>query len=177
MPRPIPLSVRHSIVTLRARHYSMPEISAKLSVSLSTVKTILSRHAARGDAGLKTDYDRCGQSGERTDALTVRYFICLRKWHPSWGYDKINSMILARHPAWKTPDRRTVYRWWRSRGLVVLKSKLAKEEKQWANDVHDGWQIDAKEMMRLADETTCCWLNIVDEKSGMVIDPPVFPPR
>ena len=174
MPRPHSISVRHSIITLRSRAHSMPDIALRLGISLSSVKTILSRHASEGHDGLLTRYHNCGKAGERADAAVVRYFVCLRKWHPNWGYDKIRSLILSKYPLLKLPDRRTVYRWWHKRELVKVKSKLPKEEKYWAGSLHDCWQVDAKEVMTLANGQRCCWLNIVDEKSGMVIDPPVF---
>lgn len=175
MPRPHSISVRHSIITQRSRAHSMPDIALRLGISWSSVKTILSRYAVEGDAGLTTRYHNCGQSGLRTEAIVVCYFVCLRKWYPNWGYDKIRSLILAKYSSLKLPDRRTVYRWWHERGLVAVKSELPKEEKQWVPCLHNGWQIDAKEVMHLVNGQSCCWLNIVDEKSGMVIDPSVFP--
>lgn len=177
MPRPIPLATRLAVVTLRKRHYSMPEIASRLGVSLSSVKNIMDRYQKLGEAGLGADYSNCGPPTERFPPLTVRYYTALKRWHPSWGYDKISSLILARHSKYALPDRRTVYRWWHKRNLVVVKSCLTTRQKVWAEELHQVWQIDAKEGMKLKDGTKCCWLNIVDEKSGMVVDPPVFPLR
>jgi hypothetical protein len=54
---------------------------------------------------------------------------------------------------------------------------LPKTKPRQAKNLHEGWQIDAKEEMRLADGSKSSWLNITDEYSGMVIDPPVFPQK
>jgi hypothetical protein len=99
-------------MTLRQRGFSQPEIALKTGVSLSTTKSIIKRFNVEGKEGLKPQYDRCGQGGFRTNALLVRQYQAMRKWHPIWGHDKIASLILAKYPGTKLPDRRTVYRWW-----------------------------------------------------------------
>lgn len=176
MPQPIACSIRHTVVTLRRRGNKLSEIAKQVGISNSSVKNILRRHRKRGDSGLLTDYANCGQGGIRSEQLVFRQFCALRRWHPSWGYDKIFSMIGAKYPVAKLPTRRTVYRWWRSLGLVVPKSKAPANEKCWASAAHQVWQIDAKEMIPIKTGQRHCWLNIVDEFTGTVIDPPVFPP-
>lgn len=177
MPRPIPLAVRHTIITLRESGTSQTSIATQTKVSLSTVKTILRRYRDRGKDGLKCDYNRCGPPEIRFDNLVYRQYVCLRKWHPGWGYDKITSLMIAKYGDRKHPDRRTVYRWWRKAGLVLPKSQPPKIKGSWAQQLHQTWQIDAKEKMKTQAEGLHCWLNVVDEYSGMVVDPPVFSPR
>lgn len=177
MPRPIPLAIRQTIVTLRQRGYSQPKIADQIDVSLSSVKTILRRFRDEGQAGLETRYHRCGQQQINFDQFTYRCYKALRIWHPGWGYDKISSIISNKYGTIQLPDRRTVYRWWKALGLVQSKTKPPRSAKAWAVKAHDIWQIDAKEMMHIDSDQPHCWLNIVDEFTGGVIDPPVFPPR
>lgn len=177
MPQPTSLSIRHTIITLRNGNCSQAEIAVKTGVSLGTVKTIIKRYREHGESGLTPSYDQCGQRGIVTDAFQVRCYLALRRWHPTWGYDKISSLVAAKYPTLKLADRRTVYRWWHQHRLVQLKSKPPKTEKKRATKPHQVWQIDAKEMMHTQADRPHCWLNIVDEFTGMVIDPPVFPPR
>ena len=64
----------------------------------------------------------------------------------------------------------------RTVGIKNIKpNKAPKEQARWAKHLHEGWQIDAKEEILTANGYKNCWLNIVDEHSGTVIDPPVFP--
>lgn len=177
MPRPTPLAIRHTIVTLSEKGMSQSSIAVNTAVSLSTVKTILRRYRDRGKAGLQCDYSRCGPKEVLFNALVYRQYICLRKWHPRWGYDKITSMMIAKYADRKCPDRRTVYRWWKKVDLVPPRSQPPQSEGDWAQRTHQTWQVDAKEMMITKAEQRQCWLNVVDEFTGMVIDPPVFPPR
>ena len=72
------------------------------------------------------------------------------------------------------PNVRTFYRWFHWNKQIRSKSKVPKQQAQWARHLHQGWQIDAKEEMQTLDGQKSCWLNIVDEHSGTVIDPPVF---
>lgn len=177
MPRPLPLSTRQAIIALRQRHHSQPEIACQLEVSLSSVKSIIRRYAESGEAGLQPNYDNCGPHSPTTCARQVRMFCALKTWHPGWGYDKIGSLIQAKHPSMRLANRRTVYRWWHAKDLMRKRSKPPQSAKQWASSPHQIWQIDAKEMMLLKDNQRYCWLNIVDEHTGTVIDPPVFPLR
>lgn len=174
MPRPISLSIRREVVALWQRHYKQPEIASRMSISLGSVKNIIKRYKQRGASGLKPDYDKCGARGVRSDELVYRQFVALRIWHPSWGYDKIASLIAEKYPDRVLVDRRTVYRWWHRLGLVKKTSIAPKRDAEWSDQLHDIWQIDAKEMINTQDGQKCSWLNIVDEGSGMVIDPPVF---
>lgn len=175
MPRPIPLSIRQEVIAMWQRRYKQPEIALKTGISLGSVKNIISRYKQRGLTGLKPDYDNCGSTGIRSDKLMYRQFVALRCWHTSWGYDKIASLMLEKYPGRVIADRRTVYRWWHSLGMVKKASTPPKREAEWSDKLHDIWQIDAKEMIKPQDGPFCSWLNIVDEGSGMVIDPLVFP--
>lgn len=163
------------MVKLRQRGLTQLAIAAETHVSLSSVKNILKCHDKLGAAGLQTNYQQCGPSGIRSDALQVRQYCALKKWHPGYGYDKISSLLLAKYPTIKLVCRRSVYRWWHQRRLLPLRSQPPKPEKVWACRPHQVWQIDAKEMMQIAGEQRHCWLNVVDEYTGGVLDPPVFP--
>jgi len=79
-------------------------------------------------------------------------------------------------PELKLPHYRTFNRWfhWNNQLEVSTKSVLPKVNARTAKRLHEIWQIDAKEEMIIADGSKNCWLNITDEYSGTVIDPPVF---
>lgn len=177
MPQATPLPIRLHIVEFRQKGLTQSQISQRTSVSLSTVKTILRRHRQRGDEGLSPDYDRCGSQQLRSSPFIIRAFVCLRKWHPTYGYDQIFSQIKSKYPDLKLPDRRTVYNWWHRFNLVAKRSKPPKPEADWASKPHQTWQVDAKEEISIANGQKHCWLNVVDEYSGAPLSPPVFPPQ
>lgn len=169
-----PIAIRKLIIDLHIKGVSKSEISRRLEVSRTTVISLIKRFKDLGDAGLLPSYHRSGNRGLRFTSLLVRSYHCLKCWHPAWGYDKISSLIRIKHPDWRLPDRRTVYRWWNRAKLVTPRSKNIPPPRPWASTLHDGWQIDAKEAIKLATGQRCCWLNIIDERSGTVITPRVF---
>lgn len=177
MPSATPLAVRQLVIDLFTAEVSKSEIARRLELSRSTVIAIIRRYEVNGESGLEPTYYNCGPSGPRTDAFLVRAYCCLKRWHSGWGYDRISSLIISKYNSMMLPDRRTVYRWWNTRGLVKSKAKGPPVDHPWAKTLHEGWQVDAKEKMTTADGERCCWFNIVDEASGTVVAPPVFPPQ
>ena len=100
----------------------------------------------------------------------------MRAWHPTWGSEKIHAEMRQMRPNLQLPHYRTFNRWfhWNAQLDVSLKSVLPKSNPKQARRLHEGWQIDAKEELTIADGSKNCWLNITDEYSGTVIAPPVF---
>ncbi len=80
-------------------------------------------------------------------------------------------------PGPELPHCRALNRWfhWNGQAETPPRPALPKARRRDAKHLHEGWQADAKEEMEAADGTMDCWLNITDEYSGTVIDPPVFP--
>ena len=74
------------------------------------------------------------------------------------------------------PAERTLQRWFRAQGLGKTKSGFPVVPPAWADQVHDVWQIDAKEQLQLPTGEKACYLSIVDEKSGCLLKAVVFPP-
>ena len=175
MPLATPIEIRKLVIRYNKDGVSKSEIARRLALNRQTVRSIISRFAEHGDAGLLPRYDRCGPKEILTSSLIYRSFCALRRWHPKRGYDYIRSEIMAKYPTIKPPDRRTVYRWWHQLGLVEARTTLPRLADRSTNLLHHTWQVDAKEKMKTKNGNRCCWLNIVDEGSGMVICPPVFP--
>ena len=179
MPQAISMAVRQSIVNDYNRGIKVSTLTRAYAVSKTTIYELVKRHKANGNAGLKTSYSNCGKSRPTPKDFIYRAVRCLRTWHPGWGADKIHAEMLYMRPDLQLPHYRTFYRWFHWNGQLSThpKSTLPANVHKWAKHLHEIWQVDAKEEMMTTDGQKQCWLNITDEFSGTVIDPPVFPPQ
>lgn len=174
MAQPVKIAVRQSIVQNFKQGISISQIARNFKVGRTTVHQIIKRYKENGEEGLKPHYANCGKSRLSSDDLVYRAARCLKTWHPKWGAEKIQAEILLVRPDIELPSVRTFNRWFQWNKQNTSTTKLPKAPRKWAKFLHEGWQIDAKEEMLTIDGNKQCWLNIVDEKSGTVIDPPVF---
>ena len=177
MPKAISAGIRQSILAQYEAGVGISRLSAQFEVSRGSIHTLVQRHKSSGGLGVKPLYGHCGKQRPNGQTLVFRAVRCLKTWHPAWGANKIHAEIKRSRPGWTLPSIRTFYRWCRWLQPLAQKSKLPEASRRWAKQLHEGWQIDAKEEMLTADGARQCWLNIVDEHSGTVIDPPVFPPQ
>jgi len=173
------MAIRQSILERHKKGVSVSKLSREFSVSRRTVYTLLERVELNGIEGLRPDYSKCGRKRRDEKDFVFRAVRCLRTWHPSWGSEKIRAHMLRLRPGLKSPHYRSFNRWfhWNDQIEFPIKSRLPKPNPHKAKRLHEGWQIDAKEEMIIAKGSKNCWLNITDEYSGTVIDPPVFPPE
>lgn len=174
---PIPMAIRQSIVECYAQGEGISSLARQFQVSRRSIYTLISRHSCAGASGLRSRYENCGQPRPLENGFIYRAVRCMRTWHPGWGAEKIRAEIQRMRPDLALPHYRTMTRWfhWNGQLEVRLKSRLPHTKTRQARHVHEGWQIDAKEEMQIADGSKNCWLNITDEYSGGVMDPSVFP--
>lgn len=179
MPQPIPMALRQSIVTQYKKGVKISSIARHFKISRGSIYSFIQRESLEGIEGLGPKYDPCGKTRPTSKDFSYRAVRCMRTWHPSWGAEKIRAEILRMRPNLQLPHYRTFTDWFHWNGQITptLRSRLPKTSTKRAKRLHEGWQVDAKEEMTLADGSENCWLNITDEYSGMVIDPPVFPPE
>lgn len=177
MPLAVSMAKRHQVIKLFDSGKPMSEISVSLGLSYGTVRQLCKNYEAHGLAGLAPKYENCGSSAPKYEALIYRAVRCLRTWHEGWGAGRIQALLAQKYPGKALPSTRTIQRWFRRNGQIKLKSKQPKEGRQRAKKVHQVRQIDAKEELKLANGQQACWLNIEDEFSSAVLDPPVFPLR
>lgn len=170
-----PMAIRQRLIAQYEQGQSVSWLAEHFQISRGTIYSLIHRYKARGPAGLRPLYSNCGKRRPDAEDFIFRAVRCMRCWHPNWGADKIHAELLRMRPQLKLPSIRTFYRWFRWNEQTQLSSKVPEAPRQWAKHLHEGWQIDAKEKMRIAGGSKHCWLNIIDEHSGTVIDPPVFP--
>jgi len=179
MPAPIPMAIRQSVTERHKKGESISSLARSFKISRGSVHAFIKRGASEGADGLHTKYGNCGKARTSEDDFIFRAVRCLRAWHPSWGAEKIRAEVHRKRPGSELPHYRTFTRWFHWNGQIEprLKTNLPKTKPKRAKRLHEGWQVDAKEEMAIADGSRHCWLNITDEYSGTVIDPPVFPQK
>jgi transposase len=174
MPLALSLSLRQLIVAENQKGKTLRHIAAEYKLSYTTVCRISSRYKTDGLPGLPPHYSRCGGHSAHCPLLK-RAALWLKRRHPRWGAPFINVLLGERYRA-TVPGERTLQRWFRQAGLRPAKGQLLYGQRVQAKRVHDLWQIDAKEKLRLKDGRPLCYLTLVDQQSGSLLDGFVFPP-
>jgi transposase len=177
MPQATPVPIRQKIVMRHEAGESLAQIASEMKLSYDTVRGIWRRYRDRGEKGLKPDYDQCGQKGPRAPKLVHRAAIWLKRAHPKWGATLIKLLIEDKWPTLPVPHERTLQRWFRAAGVNRrARRRLVGQNHARGKEVHEVWQMDAKEQIELADGSEVSWLTLSDEKSGAVIAGEVFFP-
>jgi transposase len=171
------MALRFEIVEKKAQGHSLLQISELLHLSYSTVRNIYHRYQSDGQAGLTPLYHHCGVCVKQGKAkLVKRAALWLKRLHPLWGAPLIRLQLKERYGSKYLSSERTMQRWFKLAGLYRVKTTFPPSDVHWACHVHDTWQLDAKEQLRLKSGEKACYLCVVDEKSGALLAPFVFPP-
>lgn len=175
MPVPISIEVRRRIQALRLGKTKLSDIAKELNLSFWTVRNLSRKFRDYQGEVVSPNYRK--QSLLRCDKLVWRAALFLKRRHPLWGAGFVLCVLRERYPDKPMPHKRTVLRWWKANGLSRPRgTRFVPQEKQWAKQVHDVWQMDAKSHLRLSDQSGASWLMLTDEASGAVLSCHVFPP-
>lgn len=164
---------RWLIVSERLSGKNLLEISKEQHISYSTVKRIWSRYKKEGEKGLKPSYENCGRTGSRY-AKFYDLAITLKQENPSWGSPYILTILSKEYPNENLPKVRALQNWFSRLNLNKPKLERPQQVALEIQHVHDCWQIDAKENIKLSDGNKYCYLTTVDVKSGIALEAPVF---
>ncbi len=175
MAQPLPMALRLLVVEHHLQGHSLAEIARTNKLSYSTVRACWHRFKTHGRQGLAPDYSRCGRPGPRSDDLLYRAARYLKFLHRCWGAPLIRLKLAQRYGQEDLPSVRTLQRWFKQEGLTRPRKQLPQADPTWAEAPHTVWQLDAKENLRLASGENACYLTIVDEHSGALLEAPVFP--
>jgi hypothetical protein len=174
MGKAICLPIREQIVTLKQQGNTLQAISQQLNLSFATVRAIWSRFGQFGQAGLLTHFDQCGAPPPSPTDRVFRAARWLRYRHPRWGSPLIHSLLVQRYGQ-MVPTIRTLNRWYKQAGLTPPRARPNRAVIGKATAVHNIWQVDAKEQLKLADGQLACYLTMTDEHSGAWLTSLVFP--
>lgn len=151
-------------------------VAAQLHLPLRTVQRLFARFEQLGRDGIATRYAACGQQQPaQTPPEQVEQLCQTRRDHPLWGSEMIRLELAT--PQAALPCARTVRRHLRRAGLQAAppgRPPTRSPRLGRARTVHQRWQIDASEELRLADGSRVCWLRVVDECSGAFLQTVVF---
>jgi transposase len=175
MPSPIPMPVRQAIFQRYRKGVAVATLAEELELSERTVRHLVRRFAARGQAALTPDYARCAPQTAATAKTMYNKAVEMRRQHPSWGGGLIR--VLLHEDLAACPSERTLQRWFRRAGLLPAPpGRRPASDEYRARRPHEVWQMDAAERMLLASGERVSWLRLVDECSGAVVQTTIFPP-
>jgi transposase len=175
MPAALPVPLREQMVRLHEQGHLLVDIAQQLNVRYSTLCSWWRRYRKEGEAGLKPRYDHCGPRGPR-DPPVQQAALALRREHPRWGAGRIRVELRQSFPDRPLPQVRAVQRWFRAAGLQPVRAQHPPVQRQRGRVVHDVWEVDAKEQIRLADGSGSSVLAAVDEASGALLEATPFSP-
>ena len=172
----LPIHIRWRIIEEKASGKKLLDISEQHHLSYSSVRNIYRRYQREGPEGLGARYERCGPKRGPMNTVVHRAAVWLKRHHPRWGGGMIRTLLQERYGP--VVSVRTLQRWFKAAGLAQVKSSFPAVGPggRWAKEVHDAWQVDAKEQLTLPSNQRACYLNVVDEKSGSLLNAFVFPP-
>jgi len=173
----IPLKERELIVREKLKGKPLIRIAQEHNFSYSTTCNIWRRFKNQGIEGLAPSYSNCGPCGIKRSLKIYRCSLWLKRKNPKWGAPFIKTLLEERYPDEDFPSIRTMQTWFRKAGLSLPKAYRKEPKIAKVNAVHDCWQIDAKENLKLQDGSEACYLTIVDVKSGAVLDASIFSQR
>jgi len=174
MPRSIPVPIRQSILQRFQRGQRPAAIAEELEVSVRTVRHLLQRFAEENP--VNPAYDRCGRPSPPPPSW-LKEAHQMRQQHPGWGAGLIRLMLPKTNPCFAQglPCERTIQRWLRRLEAPAAPPGRRPEALQdRAQKVHEVWQVDAADQMRLKSGAQASWLRVVDERSGAVLKTVVF---
>lgn len=170
------ISKRRRIVSEKQSGKSLIQISEELQIPYSTVKRVWRVYSEEGEKGLFAKYSNCGPKQPRYYKV-YRFGLMLKRKYPKWGAPYIQAILSRRYPQIPMPSIRAMQLWFRKSHLTKPRIERAvSSETEQVVAVHDCWQIDAKENVRLQDSSGNCYLTTVDVKSGAALEVPVFFP-
>jgi len=174
MGHAIEMGQREQLITLKQQGHSLVAIAQQLSLSLASVRQLSARY--KQQRHLMVSYANCGPQQASSEMLLQRASFWLKRHHPQWGAPLIRLKLLERYGQKRTPSVRTLQRWFVQQHLTKPRQQLQQPPVGQAKAVHNIWQVDAKENLRLSDGSSGCYLTITDEHSGAGLAALVFPP-
>jgi hypothetical protein len=177
MPHPTPLPLRQVIVQRAEEGQSTSTIARSLGLACRTVRHLLQRFRVQGQAALATSYPSRAYPHTAEFRALVDEALAMRREHPTWGAGLIGVLLRRHHPVQGLPSARTLQRWFQRAALSPAPSgRHSGSPTKRAQRTHEVWQMDAADQVALRDGKLVCWLRIVDECSGAVLETAVFPP-
>lgn len=179
MGRALAVPQRQVILERQRQGHRHQDIAADLGLNPATVRRLMARFERHGPEAVAPGYARCGQAQPRRPDPAIIQAACeLKARHPGWGAGIIRVHLAERFDPGRVPAQRTIERALNRAGFTPAPTtpRSRPGPKRRAPEPHHTWQMDAADQIPLADGRGACWLRIVDECSGAVLQAVVFPP-
>ena len=162
------------VVSLENGLYSMTEACQRYGISRVTGYKWWDRYQKDGPKGLEDRPRRPENSPGRTPRKTEALIVELRKEHPSWGPEKLLTVLGRRKPGFQLPARSTV-------AAILKREGLIEKRKRRRNHRHPGKPVvevnapnelmtaDFKGEFKTVDGRYCYPLTIADQFSRYLI--------
>ena len=181
MGQAIASSLRIEIVKAKKKeNLSYRALSDRYKVSYHTVRNLCLSYEEQGESALVPDYSNCGRKISPSSEKAYRLVRLISHFHPSWGVPYIVTKIGIDYPELTLQSVRTYQRRLKKDcpKVEIPPPKVPRED--LINDVrqvHDEWQMDAKEQIKLASGQEVSYMNITDTKSNALLKAKPFPPK
>lgn len=175
MGKAIPEQVRRQIIDMHKSGKNATEISDELQMNYPGVSKVIRLHRTIGESSFEVNYHRCGRKSVYDTAIREKVNAALAE-NAALGAPIIRSRLLVscEDPS-SVPHERTIQRWWKAEGKNKKTGRRPSVTRsRYANEVHDTWQVDAKERVSIEDETEHSYLSFTDEASGAYLRGQVF---
>lgn len=177
MGRAIPFAIREQIIKERADGKSLSTLAMELGLSYDGVCKIWRNYQHLGQEALLPQYSKCGRKATYEEVFQERVKAYrLTEGGRKLGAPYIRSKLLASQQYEVIPHERTMQRWLRQAGIHRPCGRGPKQESAYSVVVHETWQGDAKENLRLLDGQPACYFSLSDEASGTFLHGEPFPP-
>lgn len=174
MPAALSIRQRQEIIERRKQGEQFTTISRALNVSYSAVRNIYHRY--KGTHELGPAYDKCCHTSIRKNEAIYHRAVEMKQAHPSWGAGLIWVELAEEFAEEDLPSQRTLQRWFRRAGVQKPPTDRQPTSKvSRGKTTHEVWAIDAKEQIKLSDDSYVSWIAVTDEASGAILDAVVFP--
>jgi transposase len=177
MARAHELEKRLSFVKLLQTGQSLLKISQSLQISYDTAWRWSKQYQKDNLKSLQPGYETCGNRNKKISERIRRSALWLKRLHRNWGATYIWVILHKRYPQEALGSARQLGRYFAQAGFSKISSKKPKATKDWARQVHECWQVDAKEQQHLADGQQICWLTFTDERTSATFAAEAFPPQ
>jgi Helix-turn-helix domain len=177
MAKSINFSTREMIINLHSQGVSMRQISFQEKISYDAVRRLVSRYKTEGDQGLIPKYSQCGPKRSEESECSYRLVRLYKHYHPEWGVSYILMKIRNTYPQLLLCVSRVYERRLKlANKLTIVKNPPLQYvyHVERSREPHDAWQGDAKELLQTLDGQVACYLSIIDEKTGCLLEAKVF---
>jgi hypothetical protein len=176
MPVPIAVAIREQIVIRRQGGENLGEIARDLGMSYDSVRNVWRLYQSQGR--IKPNYGNCGPKAPKVCKRVYRAALFLKHKHPTWGAGLIKQLIEDKWADETVPSERSLQRWFKRAGInQARKKQLGEARKGRGKAVHNVWEMDSREEIRLASGQKVVWLVASDEASGAILKGSIFPHR